>query len=387
MNNKMENKYLFAHYLRGLAAISVVIAHYGTAFFNSNDVLAPLVNAPQVKDRTYPWIIGFIPQDFPGFLGVFGVTIFFIISGFVIPLSIEKYNIKTFLLKRFFRLYPTYFFIFSLNMLIAFIGYCVFKKNGVEYIYSNYDIFTSYFIGLNTYISGCNWLDPVAWTLAIEITFYIISSLLFNLSFLYKKEKKISSSDIITLSFLNYTICLVLSKYYNELSLLLPYLNIGTVIKSLHLMSFILFGTSFFLFTKKRIKVKSLIALLVGQYFSFLYISMKIVPQGQYIPILLTFSWLAISILAFSICISTSHNFKKNSFAEFMSNISYPLYLCHSYIGYLIISIVIYYDLMPRSLAILIPIPIALLIAYYVHKHIETKSYMIADKILVKINK
>ena len=109
MNNKMENKYLFAHYLRGLAAISVVIAHYGTAFFNSNDGLAPLVNAPQVKDRTYPWIIGFIPQDFPGFLGVFGVTIFFIISGFVIPLSIEKYNIKTFLLKRFFRLYPTYF--------------------------------------------------------------------------------------------------------------------------------------------------------------------------------------------------------------------------------------------------------------------------------------
>lgn len=28
MNDKMENKYLFAHYLRGLAAISVVIAHY-----------------------------------------------------------------------------------------------------------------------------------------------------------------------------------------------------------------------------------------------------------------------------------------------------------------------------------------------------------------------
>ena len=105
----MENKYLFAHYLRGLAAISVVIAHYGTAFFNSNDVLAPLVNAPQIKDRSYPWIIGFVPQDFTGFLGVFGVTIFFIISGFVIPLSIEKYNIKTFFLKRFFRLYPTYF--------------------------------------------------------------------------------------------------------------------------------------------------------------------------------------------------------------------------------------------------------------------------------------
>ena len=271
-------------------------------------------------------------------------------------------------------------------MLISFIGYCIFKNNGVEYTYNKSDILSSYVIGLNTYFTGNHWLDPVAWTLAVEITFYIISALFFTLSFKFKKEKKISLSDVFIISIINYTICLALSEHYNKLSSLLPFLNIGTVIKSLHLVSFILFGTTFFLFTKKRITVKTLIISLIIQYFLFIRIGMKIVQEGQYIPILLMFSWLAISVLAFSLCISTSHNFKQHRIADFMSNISYPLYLCHSYIGYLIISIILHYELMSKSIAIFVPIPLALLVAYGVHKYIETTSYTVADKALSKIN-
>ncbi|EOU2719253.1 acyltransferase family protein, partial [Escherichia coli] len=91
----MNNKYLFAQYLRGLAALSVMFAHFGTSFFNANPMLSSFVNVPQVEDRSYPWLVQLVPVDFPGFMAVFGVAIFFMISGFVIPMSIERYSFTT----------------------------------------------------------------------------------------------------------------------------------------------------------------------------------------------------------------------------------------------------------------------------------------------------
>ncbi len=40
--------------------------------------------------------------------GAFGVALFFLISGFVIPLSFQSYGRLDFLVARFFRIYPTY---------------------------------------------------------------------------------------------------------------------------------------------------------------------------------------------------------------------------------------------------------------------------------------
>ena len=46
--------------------------------------------------------------SFPLNWGPFGVALFFVISGFVIPFSFETYGRLDFIVARFFRIYPTY---------------------------------------------------------------------------------------------------------------------------------------------------------------------------------------------------------------------------------------------------------------------------------------
>ena len=80
--------------MRGIAALSVVLFHF-TFGFNHNDTNT------------------FFHK------GYLGVQLFFIISGFVIFMTFEKtQNIKVFLLGRFTRLYPAYWFACILSFIL-----------------------------------------------------------------------------------------------------------------------------------------------------------------------------------------------------------------------------------------------------------------------------
>ena len=127
-----------------------------------------------------------------GFYGKFGVHIFFVISGFIIPYSMYKSNYKLknfwrFVLKRIIRIEPAY--IFSI-VLIIIISYAA--KLSPYNLNSNLDFFTvNSFLHLFYLIDFFNgyWLNPVFWTLAIEFQFYILIALLF--SFLHNTSKPI----------------------------------------------------------------------------------------------------------------------------------------------------------------------------------------------------
>ncbi|MET3979007.1 peptidoglycan/LPS O-acetylase OafA/YrhL [Mucilaginibacter sp. UYP25] len=111
--------------------------------------------------------------------GHLGVQCFFIISGFVIFMTLEKTkNIKQFVIKRFIRLWPTLF----ICSIITFITLSIIPYNGLRpdifsflpsltitqpYIWNRY-------FGINTHF-----LDSVEWTLVIEVSFYAISSILY----------------------------------------------------------------------------------------------------------------------------------------------------------------------------------------------------------------
>ncbi|MGE4665001.1 acyltransferase family protein [Yersinia enterocolitica] len=370
----MNNKYLFAQYLRGLAALSVLFAHFGTSFFNDNDMLSSLVNVPTVEDRSYPWVVQLVPVDFPGFMAVFGVSIFFMISGFVIPMSIERHSIANFFSKRFFRLFPTYAFVFTLNLVVALIGYVIYRGDGVEYVYNSTDIIGSYFIGLNTYVVGTRWLDPVAWTLGVEILFYVIAAIYMNISFAIRKIKEVNLYDIIILSAILDVSAIKISKYFDVISETFPAINLGSLIKALYLISFMLLGTTFFLHAKKRIGLNALIYTILIQYFAFVYVNMHINPVGMYVSIVPTFSWFAITILVFSLCYSINDKIKEHKVMEFFADISYPLYLCHLYIGHFMMEVIINLGIFPRSLVVFMPFPVTIFVAYLIHKYVEMNT-------------
>ncbi|WP_373240792.1 acyltransferase family protein [Kluyvera ascorbata] len=370
----MKKNYLFAHYLRGIAAVCVLFAHFTASFFISNEFISSVINIPKANVLSFPKIIlDFMPVEFPGFLAVIGVAIFFLISGFLIPISIEKYSPMIFIKKRFLRLYPTYVIICFINILVAVVGFCIFYHHDKTYSYGIITVLSVFSMGLSQFIKGTVPIDPVAWTLAIEVVFYIATVLYFNLSFYFKKDKEIKILDVLLLSILLSVLVVILSKHVHDIELAFSILNVGFLIKCFYLASFMLIGTSFSLYAKNRINGIRLTYAVLFQYSMFVYITMKLDSSAFYISTVSTFSWFGLAILVFSLCYVMNDNLPEIKSLRFLGDVSYPLYLCHSYIGYFIIGMIINIELIPRSLTVFMPIPIVLIVAYIIHIKVENR--------------
>ena len=116
--------------------------------------------------------------------GRFGVELFFIISGFIITLSIENYKIKgslvllkTFYLRRLSRIFPPYFIIITCSLIFNLLFLNTLSvENGVNsYLASIFFIHNLIYPGEFPFLSGA------AWSLEIEIQFYFLAPIFFLL--------------------------------------------------------------------------------------------------------------------------------------------------------------------------------------------------------------
>lgn len=132
--------------LRGLAALAVLVYHYS---YRYNE----LYGHPEIW---VPWQTAY---------GQYGVTLFFMISGFVIFMSLQgKPDVKRFVWSRFTRLYPAYW----LAVALTFIAVQAFDLPGRETTPGeamlNVTMLQSWF--------GVPHVDGVYWTLGLELSFY-----------------------------------------------------------------------------------------------------------------------------------------------------------------------------------------------------------------------
>lgn len=115
--------------------------------------------------------------------GEVGVTLFFIISGYGIYLSIDRkinsgeFSYKTFLAKRFNRILPHYYLSLLIIIFIGTQGFVI-SKNGF------FHIFTHALLIHNFFPSTCGSISTVLWTMGVIFQFYFVSI------FLYKLLKK-----------------------------------------------------------------------------------------------------------------------------------------------------------------------------------------------------
>lgn len=143
--------------LRGLAALAVVLFHYTTRFAE----LFPVDNAPVT------WFSG----------GYYGVNLFFIISGFVIFMTLDKtVRPMDFVVSRFSRLFPTYWvaiiLTFSITHLLGLPGKLVSIGPAVANMLMVHGLF------------GVPHVDGVYWTLEVELLFYCGMFLLYRVHWL-----------------------------------------------------------------------------------------------------------------------------------------------------------------------------------------------------------
>ncbi len=103
--------------------------------------------------------------------GVFGVVLFFIISGFVMPFAAgSNFNAGSFIIRRVFRIYPLVLVVFAIVGLVALTG----ALPDLSYISaaSAKDWIANVFL-VQDYV-GARPVWGVTWTLSLEITWYIL---------------------------------------------------------------------------------------------------------------------------------------------------------------------------------------------------------------------
>ena len=140
--------------LRGLAALCVVYAHFGT--------------------RVLPAVHSAVYQAFDP--GLYGVLVFFMISGYIVPASLERRgSVRSFWLGRVFRLFPLFGLAIGAVLLLHGFGYASVRGTNDNITAS----VLSHLFMLNDLLGQSN-VIVVLWTLSYEMVFYVLLTALFT---------------------------------------------------------------------------------------------------------------------------------------------------------------------------------------------------------------
>jgi peptidoglycan/LPS O-acetylase OafA/YrhL len=140
--------------LRGFAALCVVFDH------GSSLLLLP------ARDFLYRWLS----------LGQYGVFVFFLVSGYIVPASLErKGSLRAFWTSRGFRLYPMYAVALVVAAVAYWTGYGTIR--GAEH--HPLTSVMSWLLMLPNLLTGPN-VPNVTWTLSYEMVFYLLLAALFS---------------------------------------------------------------------------------------------------------------------------------------------------------------------------------------------------------------
>lgn len=158
--------------LRFFAILPVFLAH-SAAVFNAN-----VFSLEGIYSSIIAWI-------FKG--GHVGVQLFFVISGYILGLAFykaairnEKVSVKYYYFRRLTRLEPPYVVVMTLFFLVSL------ALGRFEFFYGLKHYFASLFYVHNVVYGGGSIINTVAWSLEIELQFYVLAPLLF---YVYRKGK------------------------------------------------------------------------------------------------------------------------------------------------------------------------------------------------------
>ncbi len=146
--------------LRALAALAVCFYH-----FDLNSFLG------------VPWVSNILKH------GHYGVDVFFVISGFVMPLSLYRSKFRTldagtFLRSRFIRLYPAYLLSMGAAILLWYLSSLAPGFHGKALSVSIKQLVTN--LTLTCDFFDTKWLLSVYWTLSLEAQYYILLAFTFT---------------------------------------------------------------------------------------------------------------------------------------------------------------------------------------------------------------
>lgn len=285
--------------------------------------------------------------------GYFGVGIFFLISGLVIPIGLRNISTIKFLIRRFFRIYPVYWFC----MLVSIAMYLICSWYWSAPLSSRISLpFIADALPLLHSAEGIASLDFVCWSLAVEVKFYAIFSLVFLLG------KNAHQVILLSIALLG-SCCLAtyFSLHHLNQDAFFPHL-----ISDMKYMTFMFIGCLFYYLLYREISLGAMLG--YGAIIYALFVTTNSFYEKEVFTAMAQNYTYALAL--FSACYLFRNKFKDNKVLDFLADISFPLYLVHSMIGYVTMTVLIDKGI-PFTLAWMISLSLAILIAFGVHRYIE----------------
>jgi len=344
----MNNRLLFLDSIRGIAALIVVLSH---------------IIEMSVDNGINVYFLGDLYHAID--IGRLGVIVFFLLSGFVIPMSLKKRSggeILNFGLKRFFRLYPVYWFSIIFAAIIG-VGFGVEVIN-VQQVLMNFTMIHKFF--------GYESVIAAYWTLHLELIFYVLCALLFKLG-IYEIRKY---SYAFSLVFMVFAILLSLLRYYFGIKV--------PVVMALGLSCMFLGAYFNYLLSIDNKEGYSKFYILVSVFFIALYISHSYYYQEGWLRWYL--SYVASFLVFFSMVTYLKIN---NKWVCLLGDVSYSLYLLHSVvIGLVFLYFSKYFDkdvaFIYLSLVIIFS---SILLSYVTYRLIEVPFQVVGGRITKALRK
>jgi peptidoglycan/LPS O-acetylase OafA/YrhL len=337
----------FADVLRALSALLIMAYHLSFLFWS-----APAISV-LIGEKQATWLSswGLVPAfnllrtwNIEG--GSVGVSLLFLISGFVIPFSLERNGIRAFLVRRFFRIYPSYVCSLLLVLGALWLKSCA---GAQPFPYSLQTILMNAFIVQD--LTGTPSVDGIIWTLEIEVRFYLLcAALAYFRGGLTATTVSMTAAIIALLGWasLRYFAMPVLAVHASRLI-------------------FIFIGIAFYsLFSRtwSRSVFMSTSCLLLGLCIFSAYYSAKAFSYEK-----CTLNSYLVALAIFSICYGLRAKIPKLSAIAVIADLSYAIYLVHGVLGYLLMWAIYQYIASP-PLATLVACAAALLFAWIFNKNI-----------------
>ena len=337
----------FAHLLRGLSAISVLVFHYLLMFWQRPARVAELTGMPAMPTgaEAFPGHQVFLAW-LPFNLGAIAVGALFLLSGFVLPYSFRPDTTRaSFVISRCFRILPTYWggFVVSCGLVALVAWY-----SGHAFPYTLKDVGLHLLPGPRDLLGGAT-IDGVVWTLDVEMKFYA-------LAFLFAPWLKSGSRWVLLMPlglFLAAAACVWKGiAVYPTLAYLL-FASIGIVFHWL------------FKRTMRVAEAATWISLGTGMYFWILIRWLEFPPSlvGSY----------GLAFAAFVLAYLMRDKIELNRITRKLADVSYPLYCVHAVLGYVVIRALILLGV-PALVAIALSAALALTMATLLHRYLEVPS-------------
>ncbi len=322
----------FAHWARAIAMVLVVWVHLFIAYWSQNPVHAPVAHVrPDPAAATRPaW--SFLFGDFSIHLGygTAAVGTFFLISGFVIPMTLENRSVGRFVFARVCRVYPTWIAGLALIAVVLWIDV---HLTGDAMQVSARDWLLN--AALVPDLGRVPLINPVCWTLLIEVKFYALCALLAATVGLHRAAPL--AAVAVGLS----AVSVLIYGKHTEAAATDPWVwNAGQVLAwGAPYVCITLVGVCFYNHFRGMWSTVQLVGT-AGACFAAGAVSLLVVHASSEYRVALTVGILA-AVPIFAVAYTLRRQIPSNRLINALAEVSYPLYVLHYIVGFQLIALIV----------------------------------------------